>query len=157
MPKREQISILGCKVGKKIVMDYYSIPEGKNYSVENDETPHPNLMKALHAFNRELAEEHYIEDVEGISNFMTNGFSINEKEGEYSLILSGKLVTAHEDTISVSSGKIPYNANGDIMNNVIEEKLLDLRECLFQYMFEDVNAQGKLNFESEASIDNVKK
>jgi len=143
--KREQITILGCKVGKSISMTYFHIAESKNYTVENDETPHPDLMKALHAFNVDLAESFHVSGND-VDNYKATGFIIHEKKGNFYVTITGKVVTAHEATVGISSGQIPYNANGDIMNNEMEEKLLDMREALFQYMFEGVGAQQKIPF-----------
>ena len=146
--KREQISILGCKIGKKITMNYFHIAESKNYNVENDDTPHPDLIKALHAFNDDLAEAFHV-DSNNVDNYKATGFTIHEKKGNYFIILSGKVQTSHDAVVGISSGHIPYNANGDIINNVMEEKLLDIREALFQYMFEGVGAQQTIPFPEE--------
>lgn len=141
----DQITILSAKFGKKVVMGYYSLLDNKNHSIENEEIPHPDLKKALTAFNKELASAFYIDDKDS-DHFITNGFIIHEKNGDFSLEIKGKVSTNYDDVKSVSSGKILYEDGGEVINELISDKLMELRIELFDYMFNNKNAQGKLDF-----------
>ena len=137
MKNTDQIQILSCKIGKKISIDYYDNKDGYNYSVENEEYPHPDLKTAMDAFQRVLAESHYILSEE-MEYFHPNGFQVHESKGKFSVILYGKLDTLYGDKVTVKSGKIAVEEDG------IEERLDTLRAELYAYFFGGKTAQGSL-------------
>jgi len=143
-----QIQILSCKIGKKVSISYYDNRDGYNYNVENEEYPHPDLKNAINAFQKDLAESHYILGEE-MEYFHPNGFQSHEAKGKFSVILYGKLDTLHDDKVTVKSGKIPVEEEG------IEDKLAVLRKELYNYFFDGKTAQGKL-FDKE-EIENTPK
>ena len=140
--QRDEIIILSGKIGKTIEMSYFHKQESKNYSVEDDEAPHPDLKKSFEALKEHLALAHYAEG-EDQDHFIPNGFTVHEKDGIYSLEVKGKLVTYHDDTINVTSGKIPYEEHGKIVDEDIGSKLADIRWELYDYMFGGKTEEGK--------------
>lgn len=134
--KVNAIEILSCKFGKTISMAYYNKVDGLNYDVEDgDDPPHPDLKKALVALHPDLAAAHYVIGEER-ENFLPNGFSIT-KAGDDDKIdqvnITGKLVTAHDKKITISSGDIPMNSKG------LEDKIENFRVDLWGFFFNDKN------------------
>ena len=144
-----QIEILSCKFGKKLSMGYYNRVDTLNYDVEDgDETPHPDLKKALVALHPDLAASHYVLGEER-ENFQPTGFSIT-KAGDEDKIdqvnIDGKLVNSYGDKITIKSGNIPINSKG------LEEKIDTLRTEYWAFFFNEKTAttQGNLpGFQSE--------
>jgi len=132
------IQILGCKVAKKVSMNYYHPKEGLNYNVDDGEYPHPDLVEAVLAFRNHLAESHYIVGGEQ-DYFKPQGFVIHEDKEVFSIVVTGKLTTLEGDVVPCKSGKINTAEDSEI-----ENKLATLREELFAYFFRGKSAQGDL-------------
>jgi hypothetical protein len=143
----EDMTILSCKIGKKIVMGYSSYLDGYGHILENDETPSEKLKNAINAFNRLLADCFYVEKSNDAAHFITNGFVVHEKKGVFYLEIKGKCVTRNDDIVTVSSGKIPYEEGGETINGAICDKLQDARLALYNFMFAPKPEQGELPYE----------
>ena len=144
-----KIEILSCKFGKSLSMGYFSKVDTLNYEVEDgDETPHPDLKKALVALHPDLAAAHYVLGDER-ENFQPSGFSITKAGNDESIDqvkVTGNLVTSHGNKVSVTSGDIPLTSKG------LEDKIELLRVELWAFFFNNKTAftQGNLpGFESE--------
>ena len=148
--KQDDIQIIGCKVAKKVSIDYYDTRDGYNYNVENSEYPHPDLVEAIGAFKNNLAESHYILGTD-MDNFKPVGFQIHEAKGKFSVIILGKLTTLHGDKVTCSSGKIPVEEDG------VDNLLKELRGELYAYFFNGKTAQGNLFEAGEKKIEEKEK
>ena len=144
-----EITITSCKIGKKIVMGYWSHIDNYDYEVENDDAPSEKVKNAINAFNRVLAASFYVENTNDAAHFITNGFVVHEKDGVQYLEIKGKCVTKDGDPVSVSSGKIAYEEAGETMNELIADKLMDARLALFDFMFAEKSVQKKLYEENK--------
>jgi hypothetical protein len=138
------ILITSCKLGKKIVMGYWSHIDNYDYKVDNDDAASEKLKNAINAFNQVLAESFYIDTAHNAAHFITNGFVIHEKDGVQYLEIKGKCVTKHGDPVNVSSGKIPYEEAGKTINGLIWDKLQDARLALFEFMFSPKPVQKEI-------------
>jgi len=141
--KFTDIQILGCKVAKKVSMNYYHPKEGLNYNVEDGEYPHPDLVEAIAAFKPNLAESHYIIGEEQ-DYFRPQGFQIHEDKEVFSVVVVGKMTTLEGEDVSIKSGKILIDEEKDV-----PEKLATLRKELFGYFFEGKSAQATIPFKDE--------
>ena len=146
MMEFKNVHILACKVGKNIQMDYLDLKDQYNYSVEGDELPHPDLRKALMELQDDLAGAHYAMSDDIVEKFTPTGFSVTEKEGDFYLTIKGKMITAQDDSINITSGKLllDYDPNDDLV-----VKLNTLRVELFNYIFKDKKAQQKIEFKEK--------
>ena len=145
--KAYNIHILACKIGKVISVDYFNKTDSKNYSVEDDEVPHPDLRKALMAFQEDLASAYSIMNDEVVKCFVPTGFSVTETKGQFFLIISGKFETRHQDSVTVTSGKIPMEDSDKLV-----VKLNTLRTELWEYQWNSKSAQQEIPFEKEEVI-----
>lgn len=143
----KEISILSCKLGRIITMGYHNIAEDKNYKIENDEVPHPDLKEALTDLNTDLANALYVYDNDDVRHFVPNGFVVHENKGGFSLEIKGKCNTTEDCLVNVSSGRIMYEEGGEVINKELKAKLEHVRIELFKYMFEDKGSQQKIPFE----------
>lgn len=139
MNLQKDLNIMGISLGKKVQVEYEVLKESRTYTAEDDEIPHPEFQKALEAFKPDFAEA--FERVEDIA-FTVKGITIGTDEDGFHIILKGKLATKHNESVSVTSGKIPVLDS----NTKLVEKVADIRKEAFAYLFEDKCAQGKLNF-----------
>jgi len=138
--KFDDINIIEASIGGKIKkIKYDHIRESRPYTIEEEETPHPDMLKAFYAFKKDMAEAYYHLSNETIDNFSIDGFAISEDSKSFSICLKGKMITSHKDSVTVNSGNIPVE--GDVV-----EKLATVREELFKYLFEGKSAQGELPF-----------
>ena len=147
--KREEVQILGCKISKVISVDYFNKVDHKNYSVEDDAMPHPDLREALMDLQDDLAGAYSVIG-DAKENFIPKGFSVTENDGQFFLTITGKFETRHEDTINISSGKIPME---DDPEDELVVKLNLLRDELYQYQWGDKSAEQKLPFEEKDQDD----
>lgn len=131
----DNIQILGCKIAKVTTMDYHSNLDGFNYSVDNDDTPHPDLRNAMLAFASDFAEAYYILGKEK-DKFIPDGFTITEAKGIHSITISGKILTHHDEKVSTNSGKIKLSGVDSL-----ETKLKRLRTELFAFFYKGKSAQ----------------
>lgn len=145
--KMNQITILSCKMGRIITMGYHHIAEDKNYKIENDEVPHPDLKNALTDFAQDMANALYAYEDDDIGHFVPNEMIVHENKGGFSLEIKGKCNTTEDCLVNVSSGRIMYEEGGEVINKTLKTKLEHLRVELFKYMFEDKNSQQKIPFE----------
>ena len=92
-------------------------------------------------FRKDISEALGIENKE---RFVIVGFVLSEKKGVFLIEIKAKLTTIHGETVNVSSGKMEYEES--MMEDDLYEHLIVAREEMFKYMFEDKNAQQKLDF-----------
>lgn len=144
--KLENTQILFGKIGGVVKIDYYDKVDSRNHSIEDDEVVHPDLHKALMAFQDDLADAYYAVSSNVRENFVPNEFSVTEKDGSFFLTIKGKFETSHDDSVNVTSGKILMEE--DPTDDLVV-KLNTLRSELFEYFWNDKNAQAKLPFEEE--------
>lgn len=140
----KNVQILGCKIGKTIIVEYYNKSDGRNYTVEDDEIAHPDMKEALLDFKQEMAQAFYSLNKEVVDSFTPTGFAVSDVKEKFFLDIKGKFSTSHKDTINVSSGKIELKENSPV-----SKKLLKLRRELFLYFFEGKCAQQKIPFEEK--------
>jgi len=138
--KKNEIEILSGQVkGTRISMEYYNNLDGLNYSVEDDDEPHPDLKKALVAMHVDLATAHYVIGEER-EKFRPLEFEITKAgDGEDTtdqIVIKGKLETYHGKLLTINSGEIPMD------NDTLREKVETLREELWGYFFNEKNASG---------------
>lgn len=146
--KQENVQILSGKIGGIVKIDYFDKVDSRNHSIEDDETFHPDLRKALLEFRDDLANAYYAVSSNVRENFVPNEFAVTEKDGTFFLTIKGKFETSHDDSVNVTSGKIPMDK--DPTDDLVV-KLNTLRSELFKYFWNGKNAQGKLPFKKEGS------
>lgn len=146
--KKESVQILGCKMGKVITVDYFNLEDQLNYTVQDNQVPHPDLKETLLDFRDDLAGAFSVLG-EAKYNFIPNGFKVTESEGEFFITISGKFTTRHDDTINVSSGKIMLGT----VKTDIHNKLNHAREELFQYIWVGKSSEQELPFEEKDQDD----
>lgn len=144
--KQENVQILFAKVGGIVKIDYFDKIDSRNHSIEDDEIVHPDLRAALMQFQEDLSNAYYVASSAVRENFVPNEFAVSEKDGTFFLTIKGKFETSHEDSVNVTSGKIPM---GDDLHDELVVKLNTLRSELWQYFWNDKNAQGKLPFKKD--------
>lgn len=141
--KKDDINIIEASMGGKVKkVRYDHLRESRPYTVEEEETPHPDLKMALDAFKMDMAEAYGHLDQDAVSKFTVNEFHIEEKAKTFSINLKGKMETTHSETVNVTSGPIPIV--GDLI-----EKLATVRDELFKYVFEGKSTQHKIPFPGE--------
>jgi len=135
--KKEHIEILACKFGRVISIDYHSKLDDRNHSIEEgDDIPHGDLKKALVALHPELAASHYVLGEER-ENFQPSGFSVTKAGKEETIDqvnISGKIVTAHKDKVTINSGDIPMT------EGKVQEKIDTLRDELWEFFWNEKTA-----------------
>lgn len=146
--KQDQVQILHAKFGKKVEIDYFDKTDSRNHSIEDDEVVHPDLRKALMAFKDDVAEAYYSVSHTLSEYIVPNEFTVTEKKGTFFLTVKGKFSTAQLDEIPISSGEIPME---DHPNDELVIKLNTVRTELWEYFWNDKNAQAKIPFEEEKS------
>ena len=144
--KQENVQILHAKFGKKVEIDYFDKTDSRNHSIEDDEIVHPDLRKALMAFKDDVAEAYYSVSHSLSEYIVPNEVIVTEKDGTFFLTIKGKIDTSYEDEVSISSGKIPMAADP---NDELVVKLNTIRTELWEYFWNEKNAQQKIPFEGE--------
>ena len=133
----KHIQILSCKFGKTIEMSYHNKVDTLTYDVKDgDETPHPDLKKALVALHPYLAAAHYVLGEER-ENFLPKGFKVTEAGNEDTIdqvSIFGELINAYDNSVAVNSGNIPINTGE------LEEKIETLRTELWAFFFNNKTA-----------------
>ena len=142
--EKNNVHITGCKIGKAVSVDYTNHLDSRNYNVTDDEIPHPDMRKALLDLQEDLASAYWAMSGVVTDNFVPTGFTVTEKDGEFSITISGKMETKHGDTVNVSSGKISLDDDPDL-----SVKLETLRNELYDYLFKGKSAQTKIEFKDE--------
>jgi len=137
----ENIYITAAKFGKKIEMTYNNHEDSKNYTVDAQEIPHPDLKEALLAFQSDMAESLFITKEPLFKKFTPNKFIVSEKKGIFTVEIKGKMKTQGEEMVNATSGPLQLV---DDPNHKLTLKLNTLRKELFAYFFEDKTAQQKL-------------
>ena len=144
--KQENVQILSGKIGRVVKIDYFDRLDSRNHSIEDDQVVHPDLKKALMAFRNDIAEVYYSVSHSLSDYIVPNEFSVTEKDGIFFLTVKGKFSTSHGDEVSLSSGKIPLE--DDPIDELVV-RLNTLRHELFEYFWNDKNAQQKLPFDEK--------
>jgi len=137
----EDLNITGIALGKMVQVEYDVLKEDRTYTAEDDEIPHPDFQKALDAFKTDLAES--FEKVED-APFRVASVTIDTGDEGFHIILKGKMTTKHDESVSVTSGKIPVPEN-----SILVGKVAEIRKEAFEYLFEGKCAQGKINFDKK--------
>lgn len=148
--KQDQVQILHAKFGKKIEIDYFDKTDSRNHSIEDDEVLHPDLRKALMAFKDDVAEAYYSVSHSLSEYIIPNEVVVTEKKGMFFLTVKGKFSTSYEDEVSLSSGAIPM-AEDPTDDLVI--KLNTLRTELWEYFWNEKNAQVKMEFPEDKKVE----
>jgi hypothetical protein len=144
--KLENTQILACKVGRIVKIDYFDKLDSRNHSIEDDEIVHPDLREALMSFKDDMSEAYYSVSLSLSEHFTPNEFAVTESDGTFFLTIKGKFETTHDEEVNVSSGKIIM---AEDPTDELVVKLNTLRSELFEYFWNDKNAQGKLPFDGE--------
>jgi hypothetical protein len=144
--KQDQVQILHAKFGKVIEIDYFDKTDSRNHSIEDEEIVHPDLRKALMAFKDDVAEAYYSVSHSLSEYIVPNEVTVTEKKGQFFLTVKGKFSTSHEDEVGISSGAIPM---ADDPTDELVVKLNTLRTELWEYFWNEKNAQQKIPFEGE--------
>jgi hypothetical protein len=98
------------------------------------------------AFKDEVAEAYYSIGHSLSDYIVPNEVIVTEKKGQFFLTIKGKFTTAHDDEVSISSGAIPME---DDPADELVVKLNTLRTELWEYFWNEKNAQQKIPFEGE--------
>lgn len=144
--KQENVQILSGKMGKVVKIDYFDKTDSRNHSIEDEEIVHPHLREAMMAFKGDVAEAFYSVSQSLAEYIVPNEFIVTEKKGLFFLTIKGKFATSHGDEVSISSGAIPLE-NDPTDDLVI--KLNTLRSELWEYFWNDKNAQMKMEFDQD--------
>jgi len=138
----EDLNITWISLGKLVLVEYEVLKEDRTYTAEDDDVPHPDFQKTLDAFNPDFAES--FEKVEE-ALFRTTNITIDSDDSGFHIILKGKMTTKYNESVSVTSGKIPIPGN----RSDLVEKVAEIRKEAFKYLFEGKCAQGKIDFEKK--------
>ena len=137
----EDLNIVWISLGKMVQVEYEVLKEDRTYIAEDDEIPHPDFEKALEVFKPHFAEAY--EKVEK-DVFSVKSIIFDTDDTGFHIILKGKLVTRHNESVSVTSGKIPVPDDSDLVKMITE-----IRKEAFEYLFDGKCAQGKIDFKKQ--------
>jgi hypothetical protein len=143
----KNVTIIGCKIGRDVEIDYLNHLDSRDYKVKDDELPHPDLRKSLDEISLDLADAFMVVNKETAERYVATGFKLSEKEGVYFANIQGKFTTVHNEVVKVTSGNIEIP---DDVGDPWTIRIKTLRTELYKYFFEGKCAQQKLPFkESE--------
>jgi len=134
--KYENLIITKFKKSNNLTVTYEG-EDKREYSITDEQIPHPDLVKALSALNNKLAESFYV-NPEYYDKYECTGFTkIIKGEIEY-ILLTGKVKNPDDNTVGISSGHIDVSS--------IEKEFKKLCTEILEYFFKQKTAQAKLDF-----------
>ena len=135
----ENLNITKFKLSSNLTVTYEG-EDGREYSITDNQVPHPDLTMALKAFVSRLASMFY---AKSDKDYSCTGFTKSSKGEDEFLVLTGKVLSPEGHTIGISSGQI------DTDDTEIKDTLTVLCKEILEYFFKGKTAQGKFDFDSD--------
>jgi len=145
------IYVTAVKVAKgKVELEYVDLKNGRPYSTEEKNQPHPDFMNSLKKLVPYLAKVYYLDD--DSDKVSINGFSSGRDTTL--VVLKGMLTVASGRKVAINSDAIDTEKEVYGFEPVLDDLIADIQGEAIKFFFEGKSSQATIPFEETDPDDN---